>query len=395
VQIRDNGDGTYSCTYPGATKAGQYTILPTVNGQPVQKAPFKVKVSPGEVDLKNFQWEGLELDAQGRRVVVAGTTDKFTVIAKDAYGNRLEKGGLPVKGKVAGPAQIDVATKDNNDGSYQLSYTPTKTGQYQFAVNLDQTPVGGHNNPFPLVVIPAKAGGNSLAFGPGLEAGTVGSENPFTVETRDAFDNKLTQGGSDVQVDMVNEGTGERVPVQIRDNGDGTYACSYPGVTKAGSYVITPKVNGKPVQKAPFKVKVSPGGFDLSKTGVEVPNPGFTGRKGPKVTVRDNQGNPRAGFDDDVEADLTPKLKIPKVKAKSNGDGTYDIEYPSNLLPGAYEIDIRVNGQNAPKSPFMGDVKKTPLSGEHQGRAGNPLLAKALLELTEAEREQLLQALGK
>jgi len=394
--VKDNSDGTYACTYPGATKAGVYTITPKVTGQPVQKAPFKVKVSPGEVDPRNFQWEGLELDAEGRRVVVAGTTDKFAVIAKDAFGNRLEKGGLNVKGKVTGPGPVDVATKDNNDGSYQLIYTPTKTGQYQFAVNLDATAVGGHNNPFPLVVIPAKAGGNSLAYGPGLEAGTVGAENPFTVETRDAFDNKLTQGGSDVKVDMVNDATGERVPVQVKDNGDGTYSCAYPGVTKAGSYTITPKVNGEAVKKAPFKVNVAPGGFDLSKTGVEIPNPGFTGRKGPKITVRDTQGNPRSGFDDDVEADLTPKMKIPKVKAKNNGDGTYDIEYPSNLLPGAYEIDIRVNGQNAPKSPFQGDVKKTPLSSEHQTRvAGNVLLAKALLELTEAERDQLLQSLGK
>jgi len=317
------------------------------------------------------------------------------VTAHDGEGNRVAKGGLGVAGKMTGPSNVDVQTQDANDGSYKLAYTPTKIGQYEFLVSLDGQPIGGHTNPFPVLVVPAKAGGKSVAYGPGLESGTVGAENPFTVETRDDFDNKLTKGGSDVQVDLVNEATGERVPVQVKDNGDGTYSCAYPGVTKAGNYLVTPKVNGQPVQKAPFKVKVSPGGFDLSKTGVEIPNPGFTGRKGPKITVRDTQGNPRSGLDDDVEADLTPKMKIPKVKAKNNGDGTYDIEYPSNLLPGAYEIDIRVNGQNAPKSPFQGDVKKTPLSGEHQSRAGNALLAKALLELTEAEREQLLGQLGK
>jgi len=194
---------------------------------------------------------------------------------------------------------------------------------------------------------------------------------------------------------MVNQATGEKVPVQVRDNGNGTYSCAYPGVSKAGTYTITPTVNGEKVKKAPFTVKVSPGGFDLSKTGVDIPNPGYTGRLGPKVTVRDNQGNARAGLDDDVEADLTPKMKIAKIKAKNNGDGTYDVEYPSNLLPGAYEIDIRVNGKNAPKSPFQGDVKQTALSGEHQSRSGHPLLAKALLSLTEAERDQLLQAIGK
>jgi len=294
-----------------------------------------------------------------------------------------------------GVVNVDVKTDDGNNGSYKLSYTPTKIGDYQFLVRLDSAPIGGHTNPFPVLVVPAKGGANSLAFGPGLEAGVVGGENPFTVETRDAFDNKLTQGGSDVKVEMVNDATGERVPVQVRDNGNGSYACSYPGVGKAGNYTITPTVNGEKVKKAPFQVKVAAGGFDPNATEVSIPNPGFTGRKGPKISVKDKQGNLRAGFDDDVEADLTPKMKIAKVKAKSNGDGTYEVEYPSNLLPGAYEIDVRVNGHAAPRGPFSGDVKKTPLSDAHQSRSGNPLLAKALLELTEAEREQLLAALGK
>jgi len=189
--------------------------------------------------------------------------------------------------------------------------------------------------------------------------------------------------------------------VNVKDNGDGTYSAEYPGVAKAGDYTLTPVVNGEPVKDAPFQVKVGAGGFDPNNTGVEIPNPGYTGRKGPKVSVKDKQGNLRAGFDDDVEADLTPKLKIAKLKAKSNGDGTYDVDYPSNLLPGEYEIDVRVNGQAAPRGPFRGDVKKTAVSQDHAQRAnaagGNAgaILNKALLELSEAERETLLAALGK
>lgn len=199
----------------------------------------------------------------------------------------------------------------------------------------------------------------------------------------------------------MNNATGERVPVNVRDNGDGTYNAEYPGVSKAGDYTLTPTVNGEPVKDAPFHVKVVAGGFDPNNTGVEVPNPGYTGRRGPKVSVKDKAGNLRSGFDDDVEADLTPKMKIAKIKAKSNGDGTYDVDYPANLLPGAYEIDIRVNGHPAPRGPFNGEVKKTAVSGEHQSKANEvaggagALLNKALLELTEAEREQLLAALSK
>jgi len=325
------------------------------------------------------------------------------VTAHDGNGNRLTTGGLNVNAQMTGPAQVQVNTADNRDGSYRLAYTPTKIGDYKFLVRVDSAPIGGHTNPFPVLVIPAAAkGANSIASGPGLANGEVGgSNNKFNVETRDAFDNRLTQGGSDVQAELVNDATGERVPVNIRDNGDGTYSADYPGVSKAGSYTLTPVVNGEPVRDAPFHVKVVAGGFDPNNTGVEVPNPGYTGRKGPKVSVKDRQGNLRAGFEDQVEADLTPKLKVSGVKGKSNGDGTYDIEYPANLLPGAYEIDVRVNGHPAPRGPFQGNVSKTQVSAEHQATAnriaGNAgaILNKALLELTEAERAQLLAVLGR
>jgi len=323
------------------------------------------------------------------------------VIAKDTYGNRLEKGGLHVNGVISkGPADVEVKTHDNNDGSYGLSYTPTKTGDYQFQVNLDKTAVGGHQNPFPLVVIPAAAGARSVASGPGIKAATVGDANPFQVEARDDFDNKLTKGGDDVKGDLVNDATGEKVPVVVKDNGNGTYSASYPALSKAGNYTLTPTVNGKPVVDAPFKIVATPGGFDLNNTGVEIPKPGFAGRKGPKVSVKDKQGNLRAGFDDSVEADLTPKLKINGVKAKSNGDGTYDIEYPANLLPGDYEIDIRVNGQNAPKSPFNGPVQHNPVKSEHSqalkavvGKDAG-LFERLFLSATDSERDTIIAALN-
>jgi len=250
---------------------------------------------------------------------------------------------------------------------------------------------------------PSQVGRVSIvASGPGLKNGEVGgANNKFQVETRDDFDNKLTQGGSDVKAELVNDATGEKVPVTIRDNGDGTYSAEYPGVKQAGDYTLTPTVNGQRVVDAPFKVKVAPGGFDPNNTGVEIPNPGYAGRKGPKVSVKDKQGNLRAGFDDDVEADLTPKMKITKIKARSNGDGTYDVEYPANLLPGAYEIDIRVNGHNAPKAPFNGAVQLKELSSAHSSALKQlvpndaAVFERLLLNATDAERDQVIAALKK
>lgn len=60
------------------------------------------------MDLSNFEWSGVELDANGNRVVVAGNTDKFVVHGKDAFGNLQTTGGAKVNGKMEGVAHVDV-----------------------------------------------------------------------------------------------------------------------------------------------------------------------------------------------------------------------------------------------------------------------------------------------
>jgi len=293
-----------------------------------------------------------------------------------------------------------VKTTDNGNGTYTLTYTPTKAGQYQFTVLFDDKAIGGHKNPFGLKVIPAEPyGPTSVSSGDGIKKGAVGSKNEFALETHDRFDNVVTKGGAKVGGKVVHEESKEEVPLTVADNGNGTYKLAYGGVTKMGKYSIEPTVAGELVKGAPFQVHVAPGGFDLSKTGVEIPKPSEAGRKGPKVSVRDTQGNLRQGFDDDVEADLTPKMKIPKVKGRSNGDGTYEVDYPPTLLPGAYDIDIRVNGQAAPKSPFQADVSLNPLSDEHSAALSQTVPAEAavfdrlLKNATESERAAVIGAL--
>lgn len=99
-------------------------------------------------------------------MVVAGTTDQFKVIAHDANKNQLPTGGLNVTGSVEGPQevtpdpfesfricvqvshiiQVTVDVADGSDGSYELSYTPEKIGNYTLTVSLDDTPIGAFND---------------------------------------------------------------------------------------------------------------------------------------------------------------------------------------------------------------------------------------------------------
>jgi len=242
-------------------------------------------------------------------------------------------------------------------------------------------------------------GPTSIASGEGVTKASVGGKNEFDLQTHDKFENVVTKGGAAVAGNVTHKETGAVVPLTVKDNGNGTYKLAYAGVKTKGKWLVAPTVANEAVKDSPFEVYVAPGGFDLNNTGVEIPKPGHAGRRGPKVSVKDSEGNLREGFDDDVEADLTPKMKIPKVKAKSNGDGTYDIDYPANLLPGDYEIDIRVNGQNAPKAPFTGPVQLKELTPEHSQALKETvpeqaaLFNRLLLNDTEAERDAIVASL--
>jgi len=360
VAVTDNNNGTYGLDYL-PEKAGTYLLDVKIGDKSVKDAPFTITIEAGAFDPLNFDWEGLELDAEGRRVLVAGNTDAFKVGAKDAYGNPLKNGGLSVAGSISGPSDVPVSVSDNSDGSYALSYTPFKAGNYELLVDVDGTPIGGGKNPNPckLLVIAANAdGAHSIASGPGLVEASVGGENKFSVQARDAFDNNVTMGGADVAGVLATD-DGTEIPILVEDNGDGTYGCSYPNVKKAGTYKITPTLNGTPVSKAPFTVVVKPGNFSLENTEVEFPAENMSSLNGPKIKVKDEQLNLRAGGGDRVAGEILPLDRL-EFSATDKGNGSFDVRYPPNLR-GQFEMQILVNGVDTGVTHAI-EVKENPLT---------------------------------
>jgi len=267
------------------------------------------------------------------------------------------------------------------------------------SVNCNGKPIGGNKNPFPFVVIPAEASPkNTIAHGPGVEEAKVGKPNPFTVEARDKFDNKLTMGGAHVSGQLTSPGVSP-VPVHVEDNGDGTYKCSYPGVTKAGNYELTPTLNGHPVKGAPFKIKVKPGGTSIDNTKVDFPPQNLAGKPGPVVSLYDNQKNKRHKGGDKIVAELRPKSRLKSIPARDNGDGSYDIDYPPHLR-GKYEIEVKVNKNVAPGGPWDVDVDENPLEDEEMEQVQNlmpgvaPTMQRLLMSATEKERRKILKEIA-
>jgi len=328
-------------------------------------------------------------------VVVAGETDSFTVTARDSYGNPLADGGLSVKGAIQGPEAVHVETGDKGDGSYNLSYCPHKTGLYTFSVTVNGDKIGG-TNPFPMVCIPGgPSAANTVAHGPGLESAQIGKHNHFTVESRDRFDNPLTEGGAHVGGVLISD-EGAEIPIHVEDNQDGTYTCTYPGVKKSGDYKIMPTLDNTPVKGAPFHIHVHPGEISVDNTDIQLPEYHVSGLQGPVITLRDENLNSKKKGGDKIVAEIRRKTRLPPVKAHTKEDGTYEIDYPASLK-GKYEASVTVNGKDAPGGPWTIDVEATTVSEEHQKEISRltPGATNAFLRLlnnaSEAEREKILK----
>jgi len=278
-----------------------------------------------------------------------------------------------------------------------LSYTPEQTGLYTFTASLGKQKIGGASNPFPFMVVPAgPSAEHTVAHGPGIKSAQIGKNNVFTVESRDRFNNPLTEGGADVGGHLNTNGV-PPIPVEVHDNEDGTYTCSYPGITRSGEYLLEPTLDGRPVKGAPFKLTVHPGDISVDNTDVTFPDINISGLEGPTITLRDDQHNTRNTGGDAVVAEIRQKTRLPPVKARDNGDGTYEIDYPANLK-GNYEAVVTVNGNDAPGGPWNIDVEGSDISEEHQAQAQELLPGHAFLRLLHgasgSEREKILSEIA-
>jgi len=96
-----------------------------LKGQSIFGCPFKVNSE--QTSGANQEASAKFSTASGAGLTSATTIAPadFTVQAKNKFGNNLTKGGNDVKVEVKGPrgsAPVVASVKDNNDGTYSISY---------------------------------------------------------------------------------------------------------------------------------------------------------------------------------------------------------------------------------------------------------------------------------
>jgi filamin len=267
--VKDNGDGTYSCSYK-PVDYGPHTVEVTLGGQQVANSPYKVNAArpSGYPSALNCFAEGPGLSGGD-----TAEPSTFTIHARDENNQKVVPASNPFLVNITAPNgdDLDADVKDNRDGTYAVSYQATKVGPHTIVVGLKNPVVPTQwehikDSPFTANIVQGTDPTKSVAYGPGLETGKVQDNLPtdFTIESRDRDGAKVPRGGD--KYDVKVQGPSGPVPAQIKDNGDGSYKVTY-APNEAGQHRIDVTLRGKPVAKSPYHVNVKEGA-DHHKSGI-------------------------------------------------------------------------------------------------------------------------------
>jgi len=111
-------------------------MAPRRRGVLLAVAGLLALLAPAAVDAEATDATKSESSGNGLQFATAGVLAQFTVTAKDESGVRRTSGGDEWIVELDGTRSITGSVVDNLDGTYQVSYTATKSGSYEAGVKL-------------------------------------------------------------------------------------------------------------------------------------------------------------------------------------------------------------------------------------------------------------------
>ncbi|XP_066436816.1 filamin-A isoform X1 [Eleutherodactylus coqui] len=359
VDIVDNGDGVQTVNYV-PSREGPYNIAVLYGDEEVPRSPFKVKVLPTH-DASKVKASGPGLNTTG---VPASLPVEFTIDAKDAGEGLLAVQITDPEGK---PKKATI--RDNQDGTYTVSYVPDMTGRYTILIKYggDEIPY----SPYRIRAVPTgdaskctvtvSIGGHGLGAGIGPTI-QIGEETVITVDAKAAGKGKVTctvctPDGTEVDVDVV-------------ENEDGTFDIFYTA-PQPGKYVICVRFGGEHIPNSPFQVTALDGEQMMPQQMAQqqlAPPYAYPGMQQPWATdrpVMGVNGLDVAGlrpFDLVIpftikKGEITGEVRMPSGKVAKpditdNKDGTVTVRYAPTEA-GLHEMDIKYDGIHIPGSPLQ------------------------------------------
>jgi filamin len=298
---------------------------------------------------------------------------RFTIEARNCYGDRLQQGGdvFVVTVKAPKNKQLNATIGDNNDGTYSVQYDPVDAGVHWIGVTLKNKPIRGH--PWQPHITRAEASAqHSTVSGPGVEPGNeAGKPTHFLITARDVNGVALPTGGDPFVATITGPWGG--VQSNLKDNSNGTYTVDYTPKS-AGTYNVSVTLKNVHVDKSVYKVFVLLSDSEADATQCYAEGPGLA-REGLKsnqpteftIHARNSKGaslkiDPnRHHFNVDIIAAVGTKEEssFSPTKYTGNPDGSLQVHY-TPTLSGTYRIDIELHDPR--ESIYYDHIKDSPFT---------------------------------
>eukprot|EP01114_Cavostelium_apophysatum_P014354 TRINITY_DN369_c0_g1_i1.p1 TRINITY_DN369_c0_g1~~TRINITY_DN369_c0_g1_i1.p1 ORF type:complete len:755 (+),score=260.59 TRINITY_DN369_c0_g1_i1:68-2332(+) len=286
---------------------------------------------------------------------------EFTIEAINQFMRRVNHGGDPFEVSIAGPrTPVQFNMTDNNDGTYRVEYTPVEVGVHIVTITLKATQIQGSPFRVPVSRTPPDAQ-HCKAWGPGLEGGIAGEPAPFTIASFNRLGQPLKDGGDKFEV-KVKGPYDVDVPVDFKDNNDGTYSVKY-HPNDAGEHVVNVTLRGEPLPGSPFHVGIAEPLDAASAINCVAYGPGLEGGKTSEpsvftVEVRNSRGDKltKGGAPIDVDVSDANGVEIP-AKVVDNNNGTFTVTYQPQDN-GTYKVDVVLRHKQIPL--FYTHIKDSP-----------------------------------
>ncbi|KAL4100972.1 hypothetical protein QTP88_020993 [Uroleucon formosanum] len=356
MTCKDNRDGSCSIEYT-PTESGDYDVSIQFAEKHIPGSPFKVTVDrPATVNDIKVSGPGIN-----PKYCRANTPITFKVDA-----SKSAKGNVDVKMVTdKGPLQQKPIIRDNEDGTYDVTYTPNPEGALLTAnvlYNGHQVP----DSPFKLRVRPKFELDKIKIEGPGVsDSRGIKASVPtyFVVDATDAGSGKL-----DLRI-LGPDGFPRQVDIEKKDN---LYKIKYTP-DDCGRYTIEALYDGKPLPQSPIQVQsFSTGNATEDTVGVKRLPRDFaeqlrfdeyaqqtttTTSKTTSTTADEYRPValdkiPVPSCGGHLTADIAmPSGKRDQPSVEDNHDGTVSLKYDPKE-EGLHELFVKYNGENVQGSPF-------------------------------------------
>jgi filamin len=345
AKVQDNHDGTHTVTYTPIDH-GNHEVRITLNGAPVAKSPYHVNV-----DRQSGYPNELKCWAEGPGLQGGNTAEPthFTIHAADSNGNPVNCKENPFVVDIVQPdgSELVPTVTNNNDGTFKVVYHAPNAGPHEIVVGLKNPAAPLYydhikDSPFRVNIGLGTDNAKTQVYGPALE-GNVQDNLPtqLFIKAIGTDGSPITHGGDPFKV--VVQGPAGPVPVDLKDNGDGTYTATF-APNDAGKHRIDVTLRDAPVANSPYTIDVKEGA-DHNTSHVEAFQ--FTIR----ARTKRNQNMTRGG--EKFEVGITGPQGQVQNKLSDNGDGSYLCVYK---LPegakGNFTFSVKVNNHDIQGSPW-------------------------------------------